>query len=77
MAAWKGITSVRTEAVVDLEAVALGPSVEGLGRLRRPPVAAADVEVARRAGARRRRQEEEESRESHGDPSCHCHAHLS
>lgn len=58
------------EAVVHLEAVALGPSVERLGRVRRPPASAADDEVAAGATGRRQQQVEEGS---HGEPR-QCHA---
>jgi hypothetical protein len=55
-----------TEGVVDLEAVALGPGVEGLGGVGRPPGAAADVEVAP-VSAGGRRQEHGEQGHGHSD----------
>jgi hypothetical protein len=53
-----------TEGVVDLEAIALGPAIVRVARVGRPPVAPADVEVARRAAARR------QERQDHGQSRC-------
>lgn len=72
-----GRIRVRTEAVVDLEAVALRPPVVRLGGVGRPPVAPSHVEVARLAAARRRKNHDGggdgRRRRSHaGDTPRHC-----
>lgn len=66
-----------TECVVDLESVALGPVVVRLAGVRCPPVAAADVEVARRAATRRQGHHQEQDQSRRSQRPCHHRHHDS